>query len=137
LLPDFRSGSFIMCPGIAEIIILVGIVGIGDLFAETFGYGIVTLRIVGLHIGGTHLHLRTHGAENIDFRLALFIRGRKYTAIPFDSRSQRKSHTRIAGGPLNNRTARLYKALLFSIFNHLKSNSIFYTLTRVKIFYFY
>ena len=81
---------------IAEVIVLVGVKGVWNLFVQSRGNAVVAVRMFGRNVGRTNVYFRTHGAQDVHFLFTLLITQGTNEFVSFDNGGQCKPHSRIS-----------------------------------------
>ena len=96
------------------ILILVGVIGIGNFARQLFRHGIIAARVFRLDRRRADDHFRAERFQQIDFFARLLVGNGENDFVAAHRRHQRKSHAGIAGRAFNDRAARLEQTLSFS-----------------------
>ena len=134
VLPYFRARRAIVGFGIHRVVVLIGIIRIGNFAREFLGYGIITPRILRLDRGGAHNHFRAQGFQQIHFLLGLLVRGGKHAFVAAHRRHQRQPHAGIPGSALDDRATGFQQTALFRIVDHGEANTVFHGAAGVREF---
>ena len=134
--PNFRAGGLVVRFRIHGIVVLIGVVGIGNFARKFFRDGIVAARIVRLDGGGTNDDFRAEGLEEIDFFLGLLIRGGENAFVTAHGGDQRQPHAGISGSAFDNRAAGFEQALFFGVINHGDADAVFHRAAGIGEFRF-
>ncbi len=138
LLPDFRSGGFVVRLGVVEIVPLIG-------EQHAFRLGLAKLRgqpppdmLIVVRIGeGQHRHfdqLGTAQPQHILLFLALRIRNEDQRAISARARNDRKPNAGIARGRFHHQTTRLELAALLGLEDHPLARAVLDRLAGIHEF---
>jgi hypothetical protein len=118
LFPDLRSGLLVVRGGVRKVVVLVGFPGIRNFTLQPGGHRVIGARIFGIDVGRADDHLRAERLEGIDLLLGLLVGGRKDAAIALHHGGDGQPHSGVAGGPLDDRAARLQQTGPLGVFDH-------------------
>ena len=112
--------------GIHGIVVLIGIIGIGNFAREFFRDGIVAARIVRLDGGGADDHFGAERLQQIDFFLGLLVGDGENHFVAAHRGDQRQAHAGIAGSAFDDGAAGLEQAFFFGVVNHGDADAVFH-----------
>ncbi len=137
ILPNLRPSAEIVRLRIHGIVILVRIVGIGNLAREFLRYGVVAPRVLRLHSRRANNHFCAKRLEQIHLFLRLFVRRCEHAFVAAHRRHQRQSHAGISGSAFNDCAARLEQAALFRVVDHRQADAVFHRAAGIREFRFH
>ena len=97
LFPYFGTGALVMSEAVGQVVVLIGIKRVGNLFGEAAGYGVIGLRVVRFDIGRADDDLGAQRLQDIHFFFRLFVGRREDAFIPFDDGGEGEAHPSITG----------------------------------------
>src|SRR6185437_7428481 len=100
-------GLLIVRRRVGEVVVLVGLPGIGNLALQTAGDGVIGARILGFDVGGADDHLGAKGLQGVHFFLGLLVGGGEDALVALDDGGDGQAHAGIAAGALDDGASRL------------------------------
>ena len=131
--PDFGAGGVVVRGRVRQVIVLVGVEGVGRFLAEAAGHRVVAARVFGGHIDGANHYLGAHGAQNVLLFLALLVAHHEDGAVAFGHGGQGQAHARVAAGALDDGAAGLQLARLLGVVNHADGHAVLHRVAGVEI----
>ena len=104
--------------GIREVVVLVGLPGVGDLVLEPRRYGVVRPRVLGIHVGRADDHLGAKRLERVDLLLRLLVGRREDALVALHDRRDRQAHPGVARRAFDDGAAGLELAAALGVFDH-------------------
>ena len=118
LLPDLRRRPFVMGRGIREVVVLVGLPGVGDLVLEPRRYGVVRPRVLGIDVGRADDHLGAKRLERVGLLLRLLVGRREDALVALHDRRDRQAHPGVARRAFDDGAAGPELAAALGVFDH-------------------
>src|SRR6267143_790737 len=134
--PNFRARRLVVRFRIHWIVVLIGVVRIGNFTSELFCHGIITARIFRLDGRGANDDFGAERFQEIHFFLGLLVRGGENTFITAHGRNKRQPHAGIAGSSFDNRAAWFQQALLLGFVNHGDADAVLHGAAGIGKFRF-
>src|SRR5258708_2062960 len=134
--PNLGARGAIVSFGIAGIVVLIGVVRIGNLAREFFRHRIVAAGIVRLDGGWADDDFGAESFQEIDFFLGLFVGGSKDALVAANRRDERQTHASVARSAFDDRAAGLEQAFFLGFVNHADADAIFHGTARIGEFRF-
>ena len=119
--------------GIHGIVILIGIIGIGNFAREFFRDGVVAARIFGLDGGGADDDFGAERLQQIDFFLGLLVGDGENHFVTANRGDERQAHAGIAGSAFDDGAAGLEQALFFGLVNHGDADAVFHRAAGIDV----
>ncbi len=136
LFPNLRPRRLVMRLAVAEVVVLVGEVGVGDLRIQTPRHRIVAVGVVGGHVGGADVDFCAERPQYIHFLLALLVAEGADEFVAFDNGCEREAHAGVAGGAFNDGAAGLEQTVFLGIFDHFQGHTVLGAVSGVEVFHF-
>ena len=104
--------------GVREVVVLVGLPGVGDLVLEPRRHGVVRPRVLGIHVGRADDHLGAKRLERVDLLLRLLVGRREDALVALHDRGDRQAHPGVARRAFDDRAAGLELAAALGVLDH-------------------
>ncbi len=132
LLPDLRRGDVVVRLRVRHVRVLVGLEAARDLLGEPRRHGVVALRRVVVDGGRRDHDLRAVRAQHRDLLLAHLVRHHEDAAVALPGCRDREADAGVAGGRLDDRSARLQLPVALGGLDHREADPVLHRAAGVE-----